>query len=446
MIASTPVPKPAAKATPKPAVVPPWLRAGPHADVRATPWAQAFTLAAMFVYIGKIADIFPLLAPPGLGKALIVLAVAALLLEGGGWRQGILRDPLVRPFLGIVALAVLTFPLGVWPGNSYRFLTDVMVKEVLFMFLLMLTTHTHQDLRRVIWVFAFNVLVLDYALLRYGSLGVGQVFLGRNEVAMYSVIALALLLPLRTGRVAWLLKWATITVIVVSVFASQSRGSYLGFAVVTAAYLYLRLGRQVALSAVISMLAAYVIYVQLPSDYRGSVDSIINYEQDYNLTAREGRIEVWKRGLIMVRDNPFMGVGIGNFAVAEGLMHAHVRGQPWLTAHNSPLQVAGEIGLAGLALFLILITRMFRIVRRLSEDADVPRRALGRSLLLAMVAYAVTGSFLSQAFAVVFYVLIALVLVANRAAGPAGAKGTELAAAATERRPAHARIGTLHSR
>lgn len=379
-----------------------------------TPWAQRFTFAAMFIYVGKVGDLYPQIAPYGLGKIFIGLALIALVMEGGGWFQGVLRHPIIRPFEGMVLLAIMTLPFSIWPGNSFRYLAEVMIKDLVFIFLLIATIQTKKDLRRAFWVFGVSVLFLDSGLLHYGHIAVSEMFVGRNEIAMYSVIALALLLPLQVHGVARIIKSLMIIVIVSSVIASHSRGSYVGIAVVIASFLYFRLGGRIAVTSVVFMLVVYVAYVQLPSDYRGSVDSIINYQEDYNVTAQEGRLEIWKRGLTMVKNNPFTGVGVNNFAVAEGLMHAQVRGQPWLTAHNSPLQVAGEIGLVGLAFYLVLVVRMFRSARRMSAVNEDAFRVMGRALLLGMIAYAVTGSFLSQGFAVVFYVLIAFVFIGER--------------------------------
>lgn len=451
-----------------------------QAPGRATPWALRFTLAAMLVYVGRIGDIFPALAPLQLGKILIALAVLALILEGGGWRAGLTREPIFRPYLATLALIVLTAPFGIWVTNTLDFIVQNFAKEVVFVFLLAFSIRRQVDIRLVIWAFAGNALLLDVALFKYGPLGLEEIALGRNEIAMTSVMAVALLLPMKTEGLAKVLKWGLIAVMAFAVLKSASRGGYLGLASVGAVYAYFTMGKKVALASVFVMGIGGLIYTQLPSDFRGTADSIINFDEDYNVHARDGRIEIWKRGLQMVVSNPLTGVGFHNFPVAEGLMHRNVQGQAWMNAHNSPLQVAAEIGLLGLLAWGFIVKRMYRTARALRENqtadhssqtfapfrerlpAQPERPALaappvmrlapegarlsrpavaspqasatsaargpmpgalthrlsdiGSSLSLALVAYLVCGFFLHFGFHLVFYTIMVLTLAAKRIA------------------------------
>lgn len=378
-------------------------------------WSHYFTLAAMFVYLGKIADIVPALTALHLGKILIAFAVLALMFEGGGRLKGLMQDRLWRPFVGILVLIVLTLPFGVWPGNTVTFILQTFFKELIFILLVIATTRSADDVRRLAWTFALNALVLDYALFRLGVIEIEKISLDRNEVAMISAMGIGLILAIKTGTLGTLMKVAMSAIMVAAILFSNSRGGYLGLAVVFASLLYFRLGGKVALSAVAILALGAIVYIQLPSYVKGRVDSIINYEQDYNLAAPEGRIEIWKRGLTMIKNDPLTGVGMRNFPIAEGMMHANVRGQPWMNAHNSPLQVAAEIGIAGLVLYLMLLTRMYRTAKTLrNQDEDPQLRFLGRGLTHAWVAYVVCGFFLSQGFAPAFYLLMAVTLAAGR--------------------------------
>lgn len=391
--------------------------------VATSPWAHRFTLLATFVYVAKIADIFPALGGLALGKILIGLAVVALLLEGGGWREGLLRDPLLRPYMGILALILLTLPFGVWPGGSFNYVFTILIKDVVLVLLLILTTRTQADLRRVVLIFVANALILDFALFQYGASGIAALSVGRNEVAMISVIALGLLLPLRTRGLGRLLKAVAVLILTAGVMLSNSRGGLLGLAFVAAMYLYFTLGKKVGLTAMALVALSYVVYLQLPTDVRTNVESIINYEQDYNVTAPEGRMEIWKRGLRIVAENPLLGVGIDNFAVAEGHMDTETR-RPWMTAHNSPLQVAAEIGILGLIVYFVLISRMFgatQYLRRQWHDSELGQ--IATALFIGLTGYMVTGFFLSQGFSIPLYILMAATVSAVRIAVQAQRQG-----------------------
>lgn len=78
-------------------------------------------------------------------------------------------------------------------------------------------------------------------------------------------------------------------------------------------------------------------------------------------------------GLTLIREHPF-GVGIGNEvlqAAQEGLFAAKGLTQVWLwqPVHNIYILIADELGIAGLAVFLLMLFMTFRRVRFTSPDA-----------------------------------------------------------------------------
>jgi O-antigen ligase len=99
----------------------------------------------------------------------------------------------------------------------------------------------------------------------------------------------------------------------------------------------------------------------------------------------EGRIEAWEVGIHLINTNPFTGVGAGRW------MNYHIR-----KAHNTVVQVAAEIGLPGLYLFLgIFFTAMgplFPMVNRLRKAEE---RSLAGALLGGMVGLLVASYFMS---------------------------------------------------
>lgn len=378
-------------------------------------WSHRFTLLSMFVYLGKVGDIFPILNKLQLGKILIAFAILAWLMEGGGRLDGLARNPVFRPFLGILFMIAATLPFGVWPGNTFAYITQTFFKELIFIVLVIVTTRTTGDLRRLAWVFSLNALVLDFALHKYGILEIEKLSLDRNEIAMVSVMAIGLLIPMPTSGLKALVKYALMGAMAMSILISSSRGGLLGLATVLVTVSYFKLGGKVALTGVVVLVLGGLIYIQLPSYVKGRVDSIINYEQDYNLTAQDGRIEIWKRGMSMVARDPLTGVGMRNFPVAEGLTHSSVRGQAWMNAHNSYLQVAAEIGLIGFAFFMTMLARMYAATKRLRSQTEyADARMVGFSLTYALMAYLVCGFFLSQGFAPVLYILMAAIVAAAR--------------------------------
>ena len=160
-------------------------------------------------------------------------------------------------------------------------------------------------------------------------------------------------------------------------------------------------------------------------------------ETEYDQTAG-GRTEIWKTALKLMASAPW-GVGVAGFDTAEGLSHEG-KGK-WSAAHNSFLQIGTELGVLGLVVFVVLLGSTFRDLRRVREAAfrnqrsnwrdsknGLPHRALVEesvdlarltsALQISLSAYVVGGFFLSQAYAAVLYVLLALSVCCRRLAEP----------------------------
>ncbi|MHB1512460.1 MAG: O-antigen ligase family protein [Acidiferrobacter sp.] len=382
-----------------------------------TPLANRLTLASMFVFLAKIGNL-PYLGHYEIGKVLIGLSVLALLFEGGGWKEGVLSHPVMRSYLGLFTIALLTIPIAVWPGGSARFLFGNYLKDMVLVILLIVTTRTARDVRRLMWTVIINTLILDAILLHYGDQNITIVHLGKNEIAMTSVIAFGMLLGLPTTGIGKILKWAAGIMLIVGIFMSVSRGSYLGVSAVLMLYMFLRFGRRAGLavvgSAVIALSLLVGAYEFGPPKVHHAISTLIHIKKDYNLTARTGRIAIWKRGLKIVKDHP-LGVGMRNFPIAEGHLVEDVIGERWMDAHNALLEVTAELGILGGVVFLILLKRGMQTANRLRKNSETEEMArVGLSLVLGLFGYFVTAAFLSEAYAVILYIQMAAIISADR--------------------------------
>lgn len=75
----------------------------------------------------------------------------------------------------------------------------------------------------------------------------------------------------------------------------------------------------------------------------------------------DGRLEVWSRGFYMVQDFPFTGIGMGTFHQTVNLLYPMLLANFDVNiphAHNLPLQVAVDLGLPGLIVWLAILFLM----------------------------------------------------------------------------------------
>ena len=106
-----------------------------------------------------------------------------------------------------------------------------------------------------------------------------------------------------------------------------------------------------------------VIMLLLPHDFYRRAESIVPVIQRQEDTFGT-RIRLWKSGIRMIEDSPVLGVGPGNFVVA---VHRYNRGEMLLTglsAHNTYISVAAEMGLIGVGLFGLMLWLALQRARR----------------------------------------------------------------------------------
>jgi O-antigen ligase len=207
-------------------------------------------------------------------------------------------------------------------------------------------------------------------------------------------------------------------VLAVGFIWAGSRGGFLAVLAVggylLAWYRGMRVGFRIAATGLIAL-----VFITAASDsFWSKMTTILSPDQDYNVTAESGRVQVWKRGVGYMLSHPVLGVGAGNFPVAEGtispLLHdmAPDQGLKWSAAHNSYLEVGAELGVPGLLLFLAMLWRTFRglsrVAGRTPPARSPPPGPLSQTLTAALIGYVVGAFFLSLAYRDLLYVLIAL--------------------------------------
>jgi O-antigen ligase len=370
---------------------------------------------------------------------------------------------------------LLTAPFSIWPGGAVKAFTEVFVKIFLIYLLMVNTLTTPERLHRfmAIVVIASGYLsaraMFDYLrgvnLVENGRVqgAIGGMFKNPNDMAlnMVAVLPLCVLVGIRakTGLARLLCLFAGLTMIG-AIIASQSRGGFVGLAVMVLIF-----GAQLARRKPSAVAAGVMVLVLAlpfaPSSYWDRISSITDDTKE-GANSRDARrillTEAWNTFLRF----PLYGVGAQQFAN----YNPPGRVETWRETHNVVLQVAAELGVIGLMVFSFLLWRAFtagRITRRLlrkgaGTSPPAWQRALGKqpepplispsqaeyldahagAMTAAIVGWFVCALFASVAYNWTFYYLLAL------AAAPHGILMQELRAkkaarSATLGKPAEAR-------
>lgn len=135
-------------------------------------------------------------------------------------------------------------------------------------------------------------------------------------------------------------------------------------------YLRLRLHRahKVAIYAM-ALLAGFAATIFL----KGRMDSVFGLiGRDSSLT---GRIPLWQYSTAAILERPILGAGYDAFWPGKGGDYIRVLVRwPAPHAHNSFLELALNVGLIGLVIFLVCVSKVFALALQYSKDSSNPLR------------------------------------------------------------------------
>jgi hypothetical protein len=166
--------------------------------------------------------------------------------------------------------------------------------------------------------------------------------------------------------------------LLVASYYTGSRGGLLATAAAAGALVMSRFQIRVKRLLVYAALG-YVLFLFAPAYLTASKDES---------RSAQNRVRMWAKSYEMVQENPVFGVGKGNFRVWTGS----------LVAHNSGLEVMGELGFPGFFAWIGLIYIAFKaaILRiRELEPTDSRERETLVAVMIGLTGYLISGLFVT---------------------------------------------------
>jgi putative inorganic carbon (hco3(-)) transporter len=332
------------------------------------------------------------------------------------------------------------------------------IEGVLLYLLVLNAVQTPEGLRRVLWVlllgaaFLATVTIFQKVTGSYTSpyFGFGKIhasyFLGKSEVPRVSgpigdpnyyaqILAAALPLGLVSifGERSLLRSGAAIAasaIICVAIMLTFSRGAGLSLILLFGIMAFLRyfkpaqvLGVVLALVVLLATVPAYTDRIASVSGVGGAT-AAAGSQEEADLATRSRTTEMLSAALVFA-DHPVVGVGPGAFPhyyqeyaerVGIEVMETAFAGEregeeAQRQAHNAFLSIAAELGLPGLVIFCALLwvtVRQLIKARRRVLTRDPAMAGMATGFMLAVIAYAANGMFLTLAFERYFWLLLGL--------------------------------------
>ena len=386
--------------------------------------------------VGRVGELVPGLGSLPLAKMTMGIGVILLITK---WKQlpklPAVATPFLRTALALVALAVVTAPFSIWPGQTRQFLLlqlPVMAAAAIVCCRISYTWDVLRGIMRIL-VVAAVALALTAILAFHGGRASASASYDPNDLAYVLVstlpMALGFALTART-KAGRLTDAAIIAVLLLALLLTSSRGGLIGLLAMLAVLVLLPLKRppsggywlpqvrqsrnRIVLPVVGILCASTLAWPYLPAETRERLSSVLQLSSDYNMdtTNSDSRSAIWERGLTAAVRRP-VGYGVDTFQMVDVRMGGKFR-----APHNTYLEVLVELGFLGLLLFIRMYVLSWRALQRVrkrllaaaaSEEHDQVV-VFARMLQVTLVGNAVSGFFLSMSYSTLLWVLFAVVV------------------------------------
>jgi O-antigen ligase len=318
------------------------------------------------------------------GKLLVLPLLLTLVVAVPRWQLfAAMRTTTAKCVAVVVALAVLSIPLSLWPANSAQSFAQALTPSLVLFAMIGIGFADRRTAGFCILAFVIAVGIdALYLLAGPAPTKAGRPFIGPaldpNDSAALFVTTLPWAMLLVSDRgVKRVLGLVVAVLAAAGVVATGSRGGVVGLVVVGALLVVRAEHKRRWIYVLVVAVCAAAFALTADDARRERFATIFAPRKDYNVTEREGRIQVWQRGLRYMATHPVLGVGLDNFMIAEGVLGRDENqrsGIRYTAAHNAFIQVGAELGVIGLAAFLFGLWSAGRDCRRIQRLAALDRQ------------------------------------------------------------------------
>lgn len=330
----------------------------------------------LFLLIFRPYEYWPILGDFRIERIYMLVFMAAVFLA----RDKRLVPSPINGSVALFSLAMLVSAAFAYDWEVAWFHTADYLKYVVFYFMAVLSVRNEKDFRLVLFAFmgvmllyvgksAWEFFLHDRFIYRMGikrMVGIDSTYGDPNSFAASICYSLPLAWAMIRSKFEspWVRRslWAYSAIALVAIMFTGSRSGMVTF--VLFLFLLVMGSSRKVLGIVLAGVLLLVSWDYMPDDLKNRFMSTFSseYADSGAAVSAQGRTVGFKQGLSLFRANPLLGVGPSNFPLSwPGL----VKGP---NAHNLYGQLAGELGLAGLTTFGLLLWLVYRANARIVSD------------------------------------------------------------------------------
>jgi O-antigen ligase len=369
----------------------------------------------VFILISRIQEMIPFLVKWRVALITMTGALLSAVFSGRIFDGVLWKSKETKLMIAFWLIGLLSVPLSVWPGGAFEFLGLVINRNFIVFMCCYACIQSERELK----------ILLKGILLGGLTLGLGVVFAAReitedrltttkaydpNDLAIVLVMIMPLaLFSYFSGKtkISKLFSGSTILFMVLAFFKTGSRGGFVGLAVLGLMFLFLRFNNVKAKKKVVIFVLSILLAIWIvPQDTWERFDEVAT-GKDYNL--KVGRMLIWKSSLKLVYEKFLLGSGAGQFSTVLGQEYGD---SFWRAAHNMFLEIAVELGLIGLLIFLLVIIQIWRNAKMAERKMEETKHEgyfidFPSYIKLFLIGYVISGNFLSQGYLILLPILLA---------------------------------------
>ena len=282
--------------------------------------------------------------------------------------------PFALAMLLFVGVAFLSAVFSDYHNRATRGALDAF-RNTLFFLILANTINSHEKIKLIIYVLMGSFIIGSFtALHQYFSVGpeIEMLSLGeKNSTAQVLSMFLALIFGLLFSlRKEYLFRTVLLSVAILAGFVlvlTYARGMWLAVLAMLIIFGLIRLDWKVPV-AITLLMGTVWIGMSFSERLTQKVATLKSPLPDADMI---GRYEIWRESLEMIKDRPLLGIGLKTYGLPQVTHKYHLVSSSH--AHNMFLNVAAELGLAGLVTLIVwLIFYFYAIIRmRVGMNSEI---------------------------------------------------------------------------
>ncbi len=378
-------------------------------------------MSYFIVLNAKLGDMYPALGAIRFELVVAIIVLLRIFVSLRGLGNILPRtSPINGAFWIFMVVGIISMAFSVDPSTSWDFGGYFLLKHAILYLMIVSTVLTTADLSKFLWVFILVTAWIAYEPVAnymsgivsehgYGSVAYGRYGAAAGHVALANTLNQAIPFIVFFAlagkkRLPKIISFAVLVLLVFGVYASKSRGGFLGLIIVFMGMVYFAKNR---LRAVAIAGFFFVIFFSIAaSDYISHMSTI--KEGVHASRSSSDRYLGLVNGISMMIKRPIIGVGVGCFAEARG-RYFHYR----FYAHNMYGEVLGELGIASIAWFY-WIYAVFRKTKEIKKNLDAYKENnafyfnIIKAIQLVLVLRLFLGNFSHGYFIWLWFMLAAL--------------------------------------